>query len=637
MSHEIRTPLNSVIGFSDLLVKNSLNDTQQQYVQAIHRSANSLMDLINDILDFSKIEAGKLELSVEKTDLWELSAHVAEITKYKANEKGLELLLHTSPEMPRFAQLDPVRIRQVLVNLMGNAIKFTEEGEVELSIVLVSVDEKSQEACLEFSVRDTGIGISPDKQEKIFEAFSQEDSSTTRKYGGTGLGLTISNKLLSLMGSRLELESKPGKGTRFFFRLDLPVSNSAQNEWEGLSDFRKVLVVDDNEQNCQILKDMLSLADIESDVAYNGLEALSKLGSSQQYDLMIIDYHMPYLDGLEVIRKTREELRLNAEEIPIVLLHSSYDDAHIRQVCKQLDVHVQIFKPITSQKLYTTLYRFKKSLVDQPELVEEVKVLNTENRSVLIVDDVPFNVQLAGSMVQTLLPQMQILEAKNGREALKIFTEHQPDLVLLDIQMPEMSGYEVSKEIRKLEKDSRVPIIAVTASTVKGEFERCLDAGMDDYLSKPILLDSLGKKLNKWLNLDEAQQPEANLVGDSIQQEDGLADHFDYEGFRQVLNVPESVIRSLISELLDQVRTSVAELQSAFEEQDFERMRKIGHRLKGSTSMGKMSRLSRLAEQLEKNKDMEQDDICQLLIKIEQEASHVLTIIDSVLQQMQPS
>ena len=277
MSHEIRTPLNGVIGFTDLLLKTSLTETQNQYLSIVDQSANILLSTINDILDFSKIEAGKLELAVEKVDIHEVSSQAADIVTYQAQNKGIEMLLNLPSDLPRFIFVDPVRLKQILVNLLGNAVKFTEQGEIELKINMRNpVDQNF--VTFRFEVRDTGIGIKAEMQERIFEAFSQEDASTTKKYGGTGLGLTISNKLLGLMGSRLELVSQQGEGSCFFFDLTLRVELGDAINWRGISSIRKVLIVDDNENNRLILKQMFSLKQIEVEEAANGFEALQLLG-----------------------------------------------------------------------------------------------------------------------------------------------------------------------------------------------------------------------------------------------------------------------------------------------------------------------------------------------------------------------
>ncbi|WP_051227859.1 PAS domain S-box protein [Gillisia sp. JM1] len=501
MSHEIRTPLNGVIGFTDLLMKTELNPSQKQYMSTVYNSANSLLDLINDILDFSKIEAGKLEISIEKTDLLDLCGQTIDIIKHQAHEKDLEVLLNISSDINRFIYTDGVRIRQVITNLLGNAVKFTEKGEVELKIDAVPVTGSEDEMIYTFIIRDTGIGIAPNNLKKIFNAFDQEDSSTTRKYGGTGLGLTISNKLLGLMDSKLELSSELEVGSEFSFQIKFKTEEGDNSLQENSKKINKVLVIDDNLNNRVILKEMLAIGNIESHLVANGIEALQALENTNDFDLAIVDYNMPYMNGLELIGHIRKKLNFSSEDLPLILLHSSADDEKIHQACRDLKVQFNITKPIQIDQLFNMLKNIKApqnetTFNDVVHRIEETDIVF----NILIAEDNPVNKFLAKTIIKKALPNCNILEANDGQEAVDIFKSEKIDLIFMDVQMPILSGFEATVEIRELEKEGQhLPIIALTARTVKGEKECCQEFGMDDYVNKPVVFNTISDILKKYL------------------------------------------------------------------------------------------------------------------------------------------
>jgi len=505
MSHEIRTPLNGVIGFTDLLMKTQLSDIQKQYVENINISGHSLLGVINDILDFSKIEAGKLDLDPIKIDLIDLVEGAVDIIKYQASKKGLELLLDIQPGLPRYALVDPVRLRQVLINLLGNAVKFTEKGDVEAKVTFIKKDEKT--GFFSFAIRDTGIGITYEQQKKLFQAFTQADMSTTRKYGGTGLGLAISNMLARKMGSEIELESEPGKGSKFYFTIETEFEAGEQLHSKTPDNIKKVMVIDDNRNNLLILEKVFENWGIEFKGFDNGYDGIKSIDQQDPYDVIIVDYHMPEINGLDTIRIIRNQLGLNHDNQPVILLHSSYEDEDLNSKCKELSIRFNIQKPIKSNELLQYLQNLSsyspqeiETTIPEDDAPESLPV-EEGLHSVMIAEDVKMNMMLLKAVLKKLLPGVEILEAVNGKEVLDILTRQKPSLILMDVNMPVLDGVSTTLEIRKNESPDipKTPIIALTAGAMKEEKERCIAAGMDDFLTKPIDPAAIKSILIKYL------------------------------------------------------------------------------------------------------------------------------------------
>jgi PAS domain S-box-containing protein len=510
MSHEIRTPLNGVIGFTELLLSTPLTVAQQQYAQHAYSSGQTLLGIINDILDLSKIEAGKLELDIIPTDLVELVEETADIVKYLVARKNLELLLDMAPTMPRLAEVDPIRLKQVLINLLNNAVKFTEQGEVELKVEFMPLDD--QTGRYSFYVRDTGIGIDEAQRHKLFKAFSQGDTSTSRRFGGTGLGLTISNLLVEKMGGKIEVHSDYGKGSVFHFSINAAYVQNETRQQHVSVPIKRVLLIDDNDNNRLILERNFAYWGIECTACDSAETALEVLTLTADFDLLLADFHMPGLNGLETIRIIRESLHISAETLPAILLHSSAEDQIISEECRKLGVCRNLIKPIKTRELLHILNQIHTSFLEEqpsaaPALEVAAESATEEQTTILVAEDVATNMMLIRILLKKLIPNVEILEAGNGNEAIQLLEDHRIELILMDVQMPELDGLSATRQIRASELLTRthLPIIALTAGALQEERERCLESGMDDFLTKPVQPDALAALLKVHL-------PQVNIV-----------------------------------------------------------------------------------------------------------------------------
>jgi two-component system sensor histidine kinase/response regulator len=605
MSHEIRTPLNGVIGMTDSVLETDLTSDQRECLDTIKLSADLLLTVVNDILDFSKIEAGKMDLEAIAFDLIDCVEDALKMFALRADEKGLELLCDLPPTLPEMVRGDSARLRQIIVNLVSNAIKFTDNGEVMLKAELESREQ--DEHTIRFTVSDTGIGIPQEKQKSIFSAFTQADSSTTRKYGGTGLGLTISARLASMMGGRIWLKSEIGRGSRFYFTvrlgaLDKTMESRSVAASRSLRDVR-ILVVDDKQTSRQILQGTLNSWGAQTTCATSGSQALAKLAASldaqKPYQVVVTDMHMPEMDGFGLVTRIRSLSEMTS--MPVLMLSSGARRENADR-CRQLGIGSFLSKPVRRKELLAAivaLLRRQTTPQGSTEVVAREFTSRSREVRILLAEDNRVNQAVASRLLAKLGYTLVI--ANNGQEAIDLLKQQTFDLVLMDVQMPEMDGISATKRIREYEKSTHghIPIIAMTAHVMKEDRARCLAAGMDGYVTKPISSEEVEAAILTALDETPETDKDTSLVQAKGKVREAREVHWNISKTLEQVGGDEALLQEVLAIFLDEAPKHLAALHLAVAQGIAKTVETSAHTLKGEIGYMGLPEISQTVAEIE--------------------------------------